>query len=263
MLKKLSQSFFGAVLLAAVFISFGNTALAQDAPKDQFWVVHEEIARVDMLQQYEKSAKEWNALMHEGGLDLTFFAFLRNDMHYYYVGKITNYADLDSINWKFHNAIEKIDKKKFASMMEADNASIKTIKEYVIRRSADLSYDPKTPRLKEGEAHFAHWNFIHYKLQDRDKVMGVLKEWKALYEKNNYPDGYGVFLIEFGGDLNELVVYDVAKSAEEYYKNEAAKPKEMKKKEQELFGKIIPYLVKVKEYTGWLRPDLSYIPEKK
>ncbi len=262
MLKKLSQSLFGLLLFAIAFIAFSKSALAQDAPKDQLWVVHEEVAKIDMLQQYIKSSKEWAALMHEGGLDLTFYASERNDLHFYYVGQIANYAGIDAIYEKFQKAMDKTNKEKFNSMMEANNASIESTREFVVRWSAALSYVPKAPRLKEGEANFAHWHFVHYKPEDRDKVMGVLKEWKAVFEKNNYPDGYGIFLMELGGDSNEFVVYKTAKSAVEYYKNEADKTKEMKDEENMLYGKVLPYLVSTKEITGWLRPDLSYIPAK-
>ena len=263
MLKKLAQSLVGLLLFATVFISLSNSAFAQDAPKDQLWIVHEEVAKLDMIPQYEKTSKEWSALMHEGGLDLTFYALQRNDLHYYYVGKIANYADIDLMNGKFQKAMANADKEKFSAMMEANNSSIKTTKEFVIRRSADASYDPETPRLKEGEARFVHWTFVHYKLEDSEKVMEVLKEWKALYEKNNYPDGYGIFFMGLGGDSNEFVVYEEAKSSVEFYRNNADKTKEMKTAEKELYGKLSPYLVSMKEYSGWIRPDLSYIPAKK
>jgi hypothetical protein len=263
MLKKLAQSSLAVLLFAVVFISFSNPVLAQDAPKDQLWLIHEEVAKIDMLQQYVKTSKEWSALMHEGGLDLTFYAYQRNDLHYYYVGQIANYADIDVMNGKFQTVMGKIDKEKFNTWMEANNASIKSTREYVVRWSAALSYDPKTPALKEGEAKFAHWNFVHYKPEDHDKVMGVLKEWKAVYEKNNYPYGYGIFLMELGGDSNEFVVYETAKSAVDYFKNDADKTKEMKDAENGLYAKILPHLVSMKEYTGWIRSDLSYIPAKK
>ena len=263
MLKKLAQSLFGLLFFAAVFISFSNSVLAQNVPKDQLLLVHEEAAKLDMIPQYVKTSKEWSAMMHEAGLDMTFYAFQRTNAHYYYVSKIANYADVDVIDGKFQKAMGKVDKEKFSAMMEANNASIKSTKEYVIRRSADLSYDPKTPSLKEGEAKFAHWTFIHYKLEDQDKVMGVLKEWKAVYEKNNYPNGYGIFLMGLGGDSNEFVVFEEAKSAVDYYKNDADKTKEMKQEEGKLYAKITPYLVSVKEFNGMPRPDLSYIPAKK
>jgi hypothetical protein len=263
MLKKLSQSFLGVLLFSAAFISFSNTVLAQDMPKDQLWLVHEEVAKLDMIPQYEKTSNEWTKMMHEAGLDVTFYAFQRNDGRYYYVGKISNYADVDAVNGKFEKAIGKLDKEKFSAMMEANNASIHSIREYVIRRSADLSYDPKTSTLKEGEAHFAHWTFIHYKLEDQDKVMGVLKEWKEVYEKNNYPYGYGIFFMGLGGDSNEFAVFEEAKSAVDYYKNDSDKTKKMKEEENKLYVKFTPYLISVKEYNGLPRPDLNYIPAKK
>lgn len=259
MLKKLSQFLLG-ILLVAGFTTFINTTVsAQEKPKDQLFLVHEEAAKIDMISQYIKTSKEWAGMMHEGGLPISFYAYQRNDLHYYYVTPLADYAAIDSFAGKFQNAIKKIGKDKFSKLMEKNNASIESSRDFTIRRSASLSYVPKTPRISLEKAGFVHWVFIHYKFDKRKEVMKVLKDWKAVYEKYNFPDAYTVFLTGMGLDNNEITIFDYAKNASDYYKNDADKSKEMKKEEGKLFSEISQYLINMEEYSGRPRPDLDYI----
>jgi hypothetical protein len=259
MLKNFTQTFIGLLLIAIITIFMGNSVMAQDAPKDQLWLVHEETAKIDMISQYVKTSKDWSAMMHEGGLALTFYAFQRNDMHFYYVSPIADYAAIDSMPGEFQNAMKKINKDKFSTLMDENNASIESTKEFVIQRSTGLSYLPKTPRITLDKAGFVHWSFIHYKLEKRKEVMKILKEWKSVYEKNNFPDAYDIYLMGIGGDNNEIIVFDYAKNAVDYYKNDTEKSEEMKKEEGKLYKEISQYLISMKDYTGRPRPDLDYI----
>ncbi len=257
--KKLAQCFWGLLLVAAVFLSNSNTVFAQDNEKDQLWLIHEETAKVDMISQYIKTSKDWASSMHEGGLPINFYAFQRSDLHYYYVSPLSSYAAIDSMPVVFQNAIKKIGKDKWAKLMDENNASILSNKDFIIRRSSELSYVPKTPRVTLDKAGFVHWGFIHYKLDKGKEVMKVLKDWKALYEKYNFPDAYDIFLMGVGGDNNEIIVFDYTTNASDYYKNDSDKSKEMKEEEGKLFGEITPYLINMEDYSGRPRHDLDYI----
>ena len=259
MLKNISQSFWGILLIAAVSIFISNTVLAQEKAKDQLWLVHEETAKIDMISQYVKTSKDWSAIMHEGDLPITFYAYQRNDLHYYYVTPLTSYAAIDSMSGKFQNAIKKAGEEKFSALMNDNNASIESTRDFIIRYSVHLSYMPKTPRITIDKAGFVHWTFIHYKLDKREEVMNILKEWKSLYEKNNFPDAYHIYLMGIGGDNNEIIIFDYAKNASDYYKNDTDKSKEMKKEEGKLFSEISQYLISMKDFSGRPRPDLDYI----
>jgi len=50
----LKQKFF-LILLIGLFISSSFIALAQEEPKDQLFWIREEVARVDMWDQYEET----------------------------------------------------------------------------------------------------------------------------------------------------------------------------------------------------------------
>jgi len=259
MLKKLSQCLLGIFLVSVVSLLISDTVFAQENAKDQLWLIHEETAKVDMISQYIKTSKDWSTLMHDGGLPINFYAFQRSDLHYYYVSPLSSYAAIDSMPVVFQSAIKKIGKDKWEKLMDENNASILSNKDFIIQRSSDLSYMPKTPRVTIQKAGFVHWGFIHYKIDKRQEVMKVLKDWKAVYEKYNFPDAYDIYLMGIGGDNNEIIIFDYATNASDYYKNDSDKTKEMKEDEGKLFGEITPYLIKMEDYSGRPRPDLNYI----
>ncbi len=259
MLKKLYQSTIGIMLIAVFSILISNVVFAQDAPKNQLLAIHEEAAKYDMIHQYVETDTEWNSMMHAAGLPISYYAYERNDLHFYYVTPISSYAAIDSMNQKFDAAIKKIGKDKWSAFMTKTSATIKSSIDFVISWSAALSYVPKNPRMKLKDAGFVHWTFFHYKMDKRKEVMDVLKEWKALYEKNNFPDAYDIYTMDMGQDNNEIAVFDWAKNAVDYYKNDGDKSKEMKEDEHKLYEKITPYIMSMHEFNGWPRPDLDYI----
>lgn len=259
MLKNLYKFLCYALLITAFLVLFNDSVLAQDSTKDQILMVHEETAKIDMISQYVKTSKDWSAFMKQAGLAMNWYAYERNDLHFYYVTPLTNYAQIDSFQSIFQTAIDKGGKDKFSDIMASNNASINSTVDYIIRRSGELSYVPKKPRIELKDAGFVHWGFFHYKMDKRKEVMDILKEWKELYEKNNIPDAYGVYTMDLGRDNNEIVVFDYAKDASSYYKEDDEKSKEMKDAEQGLFIKISALLTSIETFTGRPRHDLDYI----
>ena len=64
----------------------------------------------------------------------------------------------------------------------------------------------KNQELKPEDAEFLHWIFFTYKLENRKEVLDILAEWKALYEKNNIPDGWSTWTIELGEQNNMMAI---------------------------------------------------------
>jgi hypothetical protein len=243
----------GVMLLLVAPLSF-----AQEM-KDQLFVIHEEVAKVDMIGQYEKTSAEWVKLMHDAGLDISkIHASQRDDFHYYYLIPISNYAEIDDIFPKFQEAVAKLDKDKWSQFTAENDKTIETNHEFVARWSASLSYIPKEPRLKQGEAKFLHWIFFHYKLDKRNEVMDVLKEWKKLYEDKNISHAYDIWLMDMGEDNNMMVLTEQAKDAIDFYQTMDGIDKKVQQEEQKLWAKFSPLVYKMEQKYGKLRPDLSY-----
>ena len=241
---------------------YSNFTLAQEVPKDQLYWVREEIVKVDKWQQYEETSKEWVKLMTNAGLDFPYMrASQRDDGHYYYLLPLNNYADIDKFPEKFGSAIDKIGKEKWAEFMKRNESSMDYHKDFIVKWSAKHSYIPKEPRIKIQDAKFMHWIFFTYKLEDRKAVLDVLAEWKALYEKNNIPDGWSTWTIEVGERNDLMAISEFAKDGASFYAAMEENSAKIKAEEDKLWQKFSQYVTSMKQNFGQPRPELGFVKE--
>ena len=248
------------LLFLALMICYSGFVKAQDSTDGQLFWLHEEVVKISKWDQYEKTSKEWVDLMTQGNLDVSaVLASQRNDGHYYYLIPLKNYADADKIYGAFSDAISKIGKDKWKDYVMRNNSSMETSKDYIVRRSDKYSYQPKEPRLKEGDAGFIHWIFFTYTIEKRQDVLDVIAEWKALYEKNNIPDGWAIWFPEVGFQNNMIALTEAAKSASDFYAEKDKNDKVLKEEVNKLWKKLAANILTMEEQFGRPRPDLNYI----
>lgn len=234
-------------------------SFSQKEMKDQLFWVREEIVKVGMWEQYERTSKQWVEKMTEAGLDLPFVrASQRDDGHYYYLIPLESFADIDNMFGKFGAAVEKIGIDKWRSFMVENESSMESHRDFIVKWSAAHSYVPKEPRVKSDEIGFLHWIFFTFKLEKRTEVLDVLNEWKMLYEKNNSPDGWNVYLIELGLDNNMIALSEAAKDGASFYSNMEENMEKFKDEEAELWSRLSANLLSIEQKFGQPRPDLSY-----
>jgi hypothetical protein len=258
----LKQKFF-LVVLTGLLISSSSITLAQEEPKDQLYWIREEVARVDMWDQYEETSKQWVELMTGAGLDFPYmWASQRDDAHYYYLLPLDNYAAIDKMPEVFGSAIDKIGKEKWAEFIKKNEASMESHKDFIVTRSAKYSYWPKEPRLKPEDAKFIHWMFFHYKLENRKEVMEIMMEWKKLYEDKNIKNGYTIWLIELGEDNNMIALTESFKDGADFHTSTEEDNALMEEEASVLWAKMAPYITSIENKYGNQRPDLGFVNEK-
>lgn len=251
-------STFCIFLLCGLFLLTPNS-FPQEM-KDQLYAVREEVVKVDMGDKYESTSKQWVEMMTKGGLNFPYIrASQRDDGHYYYLIPINSYSDIDKFPGVFGSAIEKVGKEKFSALIVENESCIETHKDFVVRWSAEYSYVPKEPKLKIEDAKFAHWLFFHFKLEKRQELLDVLKEWKKLYEDKKINAGYNIWLIEMGLDNNMMVLTEYAKDGADFYSTMKENSALVKTEEEALWAKMSPLLTSTEQKYGSLRSDLGYV----
>jgi len=250
------------IMMAGLIIASSLTVLAQEEPKDQLFWIREEVAKVDMWDQYEETSKQWVEMMTEAGLDFPYmWASQRDDAHYYYLFPLDNYAAIDKMPEVFGSAIEKIGKEKWAEFMRKNEGSMETHKDFIATRSAKYSYMPKEPRLKPEDAKFIHWMFFHYRLENRKEIMDILAEWKQLYQDKNIKNGYAVWLIELGLENNMIAITESFKDGADFHNSTKEDNALMEEEASALWAKMAPFITSVENKYGNQRPDLGFVKE--
>lgn len=251
-------SMFSLLLLCGFFL-ITPPSFSQEM-KDQLYMVREEVARVDMWDQYESTSKQWVEMMTMGGLDIPYLrASQREDGHYYYLIPLNSFSDIDKMPGIFGSAIEKVGKEKWAEFMVKNEGSMVTHRDYIVRWSAEYSYIPKEPRLKMEDTKFIHWMYFHFKMENRKELLAILKEWKKLYEDKNIKNGYSVWIVELGLDNNMMVLTESFKDGADFYTSQKEDNALMEAEASALWSKMAPFLTSVENKYGSPRPDLGYV----
>lgn len=251
-------SMFSVPLLCGLILITSPT-FAQDV-KDQLYMVREEVAKVDMWDKYESTSKDWVEMMTKAELDFPYVrASQRDDGHYYYLIPISNYSHIDKFQAIFGSAVEKAGKEKWAKFLVENESSIVTHRDYVVRWSAEYSYVPKEPRLKIEDTKFIHWMYFHFKLEHRNELLAILKEWKKLYEDKNIKNGYSIWMVELGLDNNMMVLTENFKDGADYYAAQKEDNALMEAEASALWTKMSPFIVSIENKYGSPRPDLGYV----
>jgi hypothetical protein len=251
---------FRPVQVLLLLMMFSCIALSQDQPKDQLFYIHEEVAKLDKIDQYNQTSKEFDQMMKDLKLDVpSIRASETDDLHFYYLVPLKNYADIDKLSSAFNDMFSKGDKDKMNKNMKENAEAIDYTRELVFRQSNELSYRLGESKLDMNKRNFIHFDYYTFKPEDRKEVMALAAKIKKLYEDKKIETPYVVWLADMGEHNNLIVVTTLAKDAVSFYqqidKDNAALGKDM----ETLWNQMIPMLEHFEHKNGHTRPDLSYI----
>jgi hypothetical protein len=229
-------------------------------PKDQLFYIHEEVAKIDKIDQYNSANEEFTRMMKESKLDVSsILASQTDDLHFYYLVPLNNYADIDKLSEAFNTMMANADKDKLNKNMQDGAESTEYTRELVFKRSASLSYDPKQPSsLDRSKENFLHWDFYTFKPEDRKQVMDLGEKIKKLYEDKKIETPYTVWLADMGERNNLIVVTTIAKDAVSFYQQSDKDNALLGKDMDDLWKQMMPMLEHFEHKNGHTRPDLSY-----
>jgi hypothetical protein len=259
-MKKLQLFYF--FFFSLIFLSGIFSSKAQDESKDQLFWIHEESAKINMIDQYESTTKDILNMFKEGGLDVELRTSERDDGQFYYLIPIEKYADVDTIYGKFMSAREKVGEDKWTNKMVENSSTVESSKDGLVRRSAKYSYQPKNPRLKPDEVKFIHWDYFTVLPEKRKEFFDIAKQYKEMYEKNDIGEGYGVWLPDFGYNNDLVVVSSVAKNDEDFYQTNNMVNEKLGKDGEMLWNKLLTTLKDFTHFNGRPRFDLSMMKGK-
>jgi len=247
-------SLIGVLIFFITALSFG-----QEEPKDQLFSVHQDNIKPSMVGQYEEAAMGLIAAFKEYGMEIpTMFVSQTDDFTYYYLSPIENYAALDEMNAKWGELIEKMGAEKWAELDDAFEGTYFSHKDFIIKRSGELSYTPENPRLVTKDASFIHWDWYWIEEGKESEAMEVTKKFKNLFAANKIADSFTIWTSDIGTDYGLIVVTQIAKDAEDYYAMTSKRGEVIGDEMDLLYEKFVKYVKKYEHENGKLRHDLYY-----
>ncbi len=240
------------------------TTLAQtEEQKDQLLFVNEITVKPSMVKEFEACLKEFVALRTQHKHPYSHMAYSLNDFHYILVFPLENYADITSWDKARNELGEKMEKEQWQALVKRRVNSYEYYLSSMVYLVPELSYTPENPRLKSGEGNFIFWD-IYYLYPGKEKEFEeILKKWMSLCKSKKITEGYNILQGDIGTDNPVYAFSIIAKDAADFYTHNAKMWEMLGEEGEKLYEKMLPFVRKNEVRQGWLRPSLSYKPEKK
>ncbi|MGZ5494045.1 MAG: hypothetical protein ACXW3E_11550 [Thermoanaerobaculia bacterium] len=249
-------------LLALGLLFLAVSASGQATPeKPQYFLIHEEMAKPSMLQQYEGASRDILATFKEKSADPKVFnanVFSTTEFQYIYVVPIANWGGLDVFQQSWMALSQTVGKDRWQSLMTRSNNAMWAYNEFVIVRRPDLSYTPANPRLKPEEQPFVHLQFYYLDAARSEESEQIAKDYVALFKAKNISDGFSVYQVLSGNDLPMLIASSRAKSAADYYANDEKVNATLGADVRALQARALAITRKFEVRDAMYRPELSY-----
>lgn len=237
-----------------------NVSAQEEEPKSQLFFIHYDQVIPGMVDKYEEAAKGIVAKLSENNMtELKYTVAMTNDLNYLYVYELENMADLDKNPWQ--DLEKKIGKEAMDAMWQPYDNTYTMHKNYLIRLWPDLSYTPETSNEQMAEMNFRHWDFYYVDPDKGDEAREIAKQWLELYKSKNITTGYRLYTGDIGTEVPVYVAVQWAKSPAEFYAQNAKNEELLGEEGQALLDKTMAITHKFEQKDGWIRPDLSYMPE--
>ncbi len=242
-------------LVLALLLSF----VCQLSQAQKMFMVHQDNVKPSMVMEYEKIAKELSAASVEHNLQTEWYTAASNDFRYFYITPIENFAELDKRPFA---DMAKAMGDKFGEMFNNFDKCYDSHGTYIVVHDEELSYMPEGAIEAQKGQNYRKWFFMYYTPENGKKVKEGMKAVKELFKSKGSTNYYRIYRSGFGSMES---YYMVSISAE----NEIDGATKAKVNEDvlgpdrwETFNKVLKHISRMEEYSGEMRPDLSYAPKK-
>ena len=240
------------------------TIMAQEEEqKAQAYYLQDVAVKPSMIAEYEAAAKEVVSLNSQYKATYPWNGFSADDFHYYFSIPVENLADVDNMFKEDSELEKKMGEEKSKEIGKRFAGTYEYVREFMLYSSPDLSYSPKSPRLQSEEANYRQWGWYYVQPEKMKEFQEVLKKFVALAKSKNVTDGYNIYSGGIGMDLPAYLVAFSAKSAADFETHYEKAWELLGEEGKALMQKLVALTRERELKTGWLRPELSYLPKEK
>ncbi|WP_406683673.1 hypothetical protein N1F78_13420 [Seonamhaeicola sp. MEBiC1930] len=242
-----------AVLTLSLVLFLGTTHLnAQQA-----FQIHQDNVKPSKVGEYEKIAKEFHEASTTHNLQASWITAMSDDFTYYYITPIENFAELDKN--PFADMAEAMGD-KFKDMFNRFDQCYSSHGSYIMHSIKDLSY-PAPEGTDMSDQNYRKWFKLYYSPKNKAKLKEGMKAVKDMFAAKGSTNYYNVYHSGFGSMKSYFLVSVPAKDEIDSAQKTKANEEVLGPDRFETFNKVLNYVSKWEEETGWMRPDLHYSPK--
>ena len=231
-------------------------ALAQEAVgPPQMLSVFVAHTKIGHQVEYETAVKTITAALKETGSTFPVFVSqsLTNPGDYSFVSPISGFGDMDNLGAAYNKAFAHT-----GPIAGLGDTSTGNTRQIIVLRP-DLSYQPATARLADGEGRFGYITWLYVRPPNAPAVAEGIKKFAALNKKHGIKDGYNVYQ-SVTGDGPVFIIRGLGKSRADYFTQAEMNAQKTGDEAAALRASIGPMLDRIEYTSGVGRPDLGYQP---
>lgn len=221
-------------------------------------MVMEDIVPYNKTTEYEKAQKNINEYILKNKLGFKWDAYQSDDNTYMYLVPFSSFSDIDKLYQAWDEKMKSVNQDEFGKLTNAFVGTIDHNNNIIIEQN-ESTYNPKSPYLTREKTAFLHWDFFEIIPGKEKEAWGLMKEYKAMCEKENIDVPFHVWSVNFGEHTSTIIITTPATGDIDFYThNKATDDKLMKAPGgMELYGKFMDCVKKFNHFNGRPRPDLS------
>jgi hypothetical protein len=221
----------------------------------QAYQIHQDNVNPSMIMEYEKTAKEFAAACKEHNPQTNWVTAVTNDLKYSYITPIENMADLDKR--PFADMSKKMGD-KWKEIFNNFDKCYDSHRSYVIHLIEDLTYMPEGITTTQEGQNYRNWYYIYFTPSNADKIREGMKAVKELYTAKGSKEYYRIYRNGYGTSEDFYLVAVSSKDEIDSATRGEANKAVLGPDRWETLSKVMNYASRYEEYSGEMRPDLSY-----
>jgi len=248
------------ILSLATVLAFSmSLSYAQDTDDTQMLLIHEDLVIPSQSAKYMEASKNLKQALTDNNVSgFNYLSFWLYDGSMIHVSQIENFAALDNSPWK--ELSDKMGKEKAQELFSQYDGTYHSHRDFIAVFHPSLSFKPE--QLQEPGNNFREWMYIYYDEKDHETMIGVMKEWKALYESKNIETGYTIYTAGLGHYGPVIVVHSWAESEAVHAKRGEETMAKLGEERMALMNKTMAIIQKQESKRGMLMEDISYMPQQ-
>jgi hypothetical protein len=254
-------------VVCAVITGVAGAAVsaAQPQPAKQWFVLHQEQAKADRLEQYEGATRDFHALVaahraEVGHLGTTGVLVMSDEQHLYtYAAPISSFDDVAGVEAGFAR-LAAAEPARFAEIWRRGGDATEWMRDLVVVEDPALSYRAANRELQDAEARY--WGIdVYFGLPGRDAEMEQLaRDYAATFRAKGVRQSYRVLRVALGFETPMLIVVIPARDEADLAKANAESARLLGEEGAKLQRRALALTRRFERHGAWQRPDLSLAP---
>jgi hypothetical protein len=239
-----------------------NGQAQEETKRYQMIMLIDESVHPSMKAEYYEAGKKWIAFMEKHDFAYPISTYWTGDNHVYWSIPIENYAEIDKMMAMSNKILEQFPE-EYTAILNAFKGTYGTTRMCVYALDYENSMIAEEETVESGEDNFVFFDILYFKPGYDAEIAKIFDESKAYMADKKILQTWYAYWGWMGTDSPVMVSAASAKNAIEFYEENAKAWQAIGEGAGKIKRKMMKYVRKQEQKTGWFQKDLSYTPVKK